>query len=72
MTNDRFKAFESKMWTADKNDGVWWDGYNFLDLTRKQSNRVCSILRARGFETVEDGEIILMPSGLGIREVKEF
>ena len=69
MRNAEFKNMENRLWTADENDQIWWDGYLFLDLTAKQNNRVCTILRARGFKTKEDGEVILMPSGLGIREV---
>lgn len=72
MKRAEFKIMEQRLWLADENDQIWWNGYLFIDLTAKQNNRVCSILRARGFKTKGDGEVILMPSGLGIREVKEF
>lgn len=68
MRNAEFKMMENRLWIADENDNIWWAGYLFLDLTKKQNNTVCAILRARGFKT--SGEAIEMPSGLRIKEVR--
>ena len=47
MKQDRYKLFKEAISTAGAKDPVWWAGYLWLDLTKKQSHEVFNILGNR-------------------------
>lgn len=47
MNNSNFKAFKECIRTAGECEAVWWAGYLWLDLTKKQFCEVYNILANR-------------------------
>ena len=68
MKNCDYKVFKETIRTCPENDTIWWAGYLFLRLTKKQTEEVIEILIGRGFPVVEGfrGKMVQTPSGLGI------
>lgn len=69
MKSMDFKRFKMSVESADVNDSIWYMGFLWLQLTRKQCNKIVDVLKnnnnCRLF--IEDGyEKIRVPSGLVI------
>lgn len=67
MENKYYKPFKAHVQNDSPESDIWYMGYYFLDLTKRQNNEVFDILNGRGFK--RDGEWIEMPSGIRIRKV---
>ena len=71
MVNAQFAIFKEYIRTAKERDGIWWAGYEWLKLTKKQAKECYDILvNERKFprrwnERAECTEVIL-PSGIGL------
>lgn len=68
MNRTSFKAFKEAISTCDEDAPVWYAGYLWLDLTKRQGREVIEILINRGFPIVYGihGKMVKIPSGLGI------
>ena len=49
MTNSEFKGFRAQVEKADRNADIWWCGYYWLDLTKRQGAIIDQILSGKGF-----------------------
>ena len=68
MNVSAYKTFKQIVRTGDEKSPIWWAGYMWLNLTKRQTKEIVGILIDRGFP-VEDGfkgKMVKIPSGLGI------
>ena len=71
MKQDNYKLFKEYIRTAKERDGIWWAGFEWINLSKKQAKECYDILvNERKFprrwnERAECTEVIL-PSGIGL------
>lgn len=70
MKNAEYKAFRNTVATADEKNPIWWAGFLWIDLTKRQANDIITILERLDFikeVTLFNGKQALeIPSGLAI------
>lgn len=70
MKNTDYKRFKEMIRTTPNSDywPIWFAGYLWLDLTKRQCAEVVDILVKRGFPVVDGcrGKMVQIPSGFGI------
>ena len=70
MTNTEYKAFKGMVAKADAQDTVWWAGYYWIALTKKQCRDMLDLLETKPFmrhtTTLTGKDALMMPSGLCI------
>lgn len=75
MTNSEYKNFKEYVTTADEKDPVWWAGYMWINLTKRQAKDIISVLENKSFvkeTTLRNGRLALeIPSGLAIWKNQE-
>ena len=75
MTAAEFKGFKGIVEAADANDRIWWDGFYWINLTKRQAETVDIILRGKGcIDTVTDcrgRKAHRFPSGLTLAYAKD-
>ena len=73
MTNSEFKCFKAFVENADRNDPIWWCGFQWLALTDRQCSNISKVLEQKRFiRNVSDprGRMAhLLPSGLTLAKV---
>lgn len=63
MTNGQFKSFREIVETANEHDDIWWAGYLWLDLSKRQADEMRKLLKVHP-SIVKAGEKLMMPSGM--------
>ena len=68
MKTNQFKLFHSEVMKADKTSDVWYAGYLWMDLTKRQTEIISDTLWIKGCVEVDltNGWFIL-PNGLKFR-----
>lgn len=70
MKNAEYKAFKDTVNTADEKHFIWWAGYLWIDLTKRQAREIVNILSGKDFikktTTFNGHEALEIPSGLAI------
>ena len=70
MKNDYFKAFIEEVKNAETKDPIWYMGYLWIDLTKKQAYKTINVLMDRSdckLVTLKNGkQAIEIPSGMAI------
>lgn len=70
MRNDYFKGFIDEVKTASTKDPIWYQGYLWIDLTKKQAYKTIEVLKTRNdckIVTLNNGKLAIeTPSGLAI------
>jgi len=70
MKNAEYKVFKDTVATADEKHFIWWAGYLWIDLTKRQAREVVEILKGRSFikdtVTYNGHPALEIPSGLAI------
>ena len=69
MKNDRFKDFLEYVGSASKTDPIWWAGYLWIDLTKRQATKTIEVLKNRPdckLDVVNGRDVLKIPSGLAI------
>ena len=71
MTNTEYKAFKAAVAKADAKNEIWWAGYYWIALTKKQCRDMLDLLETKSFmkrtTTLNGKDALMMPSGLCIR-----
>lgn len=70
MKTNQFKVFHAEVMKADKTNDVWWAGYLWMDLTKRQAEIISDTLWIKASSCVktdlENGWFIF-PNGLKFR-----
>lgn len=70
MTNTEYKAFKAAVAKADNKNEIWWAGYYWIALTKKQCRDIIDLLETKPFMkstmTLTGKNALIMPSGLCI------
>ena len=70
MTSAEYKAFKEIVAKADAKNEVWWAGYYWIALTKKQCRDMLDLLETKPFikrtTTLTGKDALMMPSGLCI------
>ena len=63
-----FKRFKELCATVDEKHPIWWSGFAWINLTKRQIDCCIPILLNRGFpvQEVPLGKIVRLPSGIGV------
>ena len=68
MKATEFKSFKELCATADEKHPIWWAGFAWINLTKRQIATCVPILLNRGFpiQEVPLGKVVMLPSGIGV------
>lgn len=66
MTREHYKNFKQTVSTANEHDPVWYAGYAWIDLTKKQADDIVELLKVHP-SVVHTENGLMLPSGLVIR-----
>lgn len=72
MQGKQFKTFRSTVERADETSDIWYAGYFWIDLNRRQLREILEVLRSKPFVkpsvTITGKKALMLPSGLEIWE----
>ena len=67
MERKQFKAFRQTVENANQNSDVWYSGYLWLALNRRQAEEIIKLLKVHP-SIVREGEKLILPSGISLKD----
>ena len=73
MKNEEYKRFKETVKEADEKNPIWWAGFLWINLTKRQARDIIEILKEQPF--IKDVEVngieaYEIPSGLAIHKAQ--
>lgn len=70
MKNSEYKKFKEAVSLAEERDPIWWAGFLWIDLTKRQAKEIVKVLARKPFikeaVTLNGHEALETPAGLQI------
>ena len=75
MTNQEYKRFKECVVKAEEKDPIWWMGYLWINLTKRQAKDIIPVLESKPYikdtVTINGQTAVEIPSGLAIWKNQE-
>lgn len=75
MTNQDYKKFREAVKKANEKDPIWWMGYLWINLTKRQAKDIITVLENKPYIkdtiTINNQPALEIPSGLAIWKNQE-